>query len=304
MSKQSVPIGVMSIDKPAGLTSHDVVDKVRLFLGIKKIGHAGTLDPFATGVLVVAVGAATRLLQFTSTWHKTYRAEITLGSNSATDDLTGDIATVSNVKPSLADVKKVARSFVGKINQIPPIYSAKKMAGDKLYELARSGRRTEAIAAAGERRKIVSIYSIEIEKYQYPSLTLLIECGSGTYIRAIARDIGVMLDVGAYCAALRRLSVGPFDISESVSLDEISTDNALSLVHLPENLINHLPFTNFPSLSVAKLKNGLTVAVQENLNDDDNVALFTENNILFGVGKYNSFNDRISPTVILPTGDM
>ncbi len=210
--------GFLNVHKPPGPTSHDVVVCVRRRLPRKtKVGHAGTLDPFAQGVLVVCVGPATRLAGYVQAQPKRYAAEITLGATSSTDDPDGDIeARPRTGPPAEPDVREVIGRFVGEIEQVPPAHSAIHVAGRRAYELARAG---QAPALAPRR---VSIHGLDLVGYAWPLLTIDVRCGSGTYLRALARDIGEALGVGGYCSALTRTGVGTFELSAAVPLDELN----------------------------------------------------------------------------------
>jgi tRNA pseudouridine55 synthase len=211
-------IGFLNVFKPAGPTSHDVVAAARRRLPRKvKVGHCGTLDPFAEGVLVLCVGAATRLAQYVHRLPKRYIASVTLGASSATDDPTGEItpAPPAGGPPSAAQVRACAAAFVGEINQAPPAHSAIHVAGQRAYELARRGE-----APAISPRPVV-IHGIDVLRYEYPLLELDVRCGGGTYIRALARDIGAALGTAAYCSRLARTEIGAFHSSQAVRVEEL-----------------------------------------------------------------------------------
>lgn len=209
----------MLVNKPKGITSHDVVDAVRKATGVKKVGHAGTLDPNATGLLIVGVGReATRGLgEIAKNMKKVYEAEILLGATSDTDDAEGKIVHTNPAgsKPSRKEVKKIVKSFTGEQMQKPPEYSAIKIRGRKAYQLARQGKKVEL-----EPRKI-KIYSIKLLEYTYPVLTIECVVSSGTYIRALARDIGDKAGTGAYLNNLRRTSVGQYKLEDAVEVSDI-----------------------------------------------------------------------------------
>ncbi len=215
-------MGFLLIDKPAEITSHDVVDRVRRLTGERRVGHAGTLDPFATGLLIVGVGReATREMSKFVGLDKTYEAVFVLGATSDTDDLTGTITLCPPSEPlTQACVQEELQKFVGEIDQIPPAYSAIKIGGKKMYEEARAGKPMEAAA-----RK-VSIYSLSEIEGNTQTISLRIHCSSGTYIRAIARDLGRALGTGGYVQALRRTRIGSFSIDESVSMELLKHDGA------------------------------------------------------------------------------
>ncbi len=217
--------GFLLINKPIGPTSHDVVDMVRHATGIRTVGHAGTLDPFASGLLIVGVGReATRQLDSFKALPKTYLATLRLGTTSDTDDRTGHIEEfrIKNLELSFEKIEKILNLFIGEIDQVPPMYSAKKIKGQKLYELARRGHTVE-------RKPVkVSIYSIELKNARTDSLTnrqtvkLNITCSPGTYIRALARDIGEKLRCGAYCEELTRTAIGPFTLRKAITVEQLT----------------------------------------------------------------------------------
>lgn len=210
------------IDKPKGITSHDVVDYVRKVTEERRVGHSGTLDPNATGLLIVAVGReSTKKLADFSGKNKEYEAEIFLGEERETDDSEGEIVekrTDFSV-PKREKVEEILKSFVGDVFQVPPKYSAKKIRGKKAYELARKGKKINL------KPQKVTIYSIEVINYKYPVLKILVKVSKGTYIRAIARDIGREIGSGAYLKELRRTKIGEFDIQEAVFLKKLKKQN-------------------------------------------------------------------------------
>ena len=214
------------INKPKGWTSFDVVAYLRGSLKVKKIGHAGTLDPFATGLLIVGVErAATKKLEEFKNLSKTYQTKIRLGAYSDTQDSTGKITIhdTHNMIPMIDNVKKVLQTFIGKQKQLPPMYSAKKIKGKKLYKLARQGVEIE------REPNEIEIYGIKLLNYEYPQLEIEVNCGAGTYIRALAHDIGKALGTGAYCDELIRTKIGEYNISKALEVKNINKENYLQL---------------------------------------------------------------------------
>jgi tRNA pseudouridine55 synthase len=209
--------GFYNIRKPPGPTSHDIVAAVRRKLPRKtKVGHSGTLDPFASGVLVLCVGSATRLANYVQGQVKQYLAEITLGAMSSTDDCQGAIEPThdaSAIEPQR--VAAVITEFLGRVRQVPPAHSAVHVKGERAYNLARAGREFELTA------REVQIDRLELIRYNYPTLVVDVECHSGTYIRSLARDIGMRLGVGGYCSALERTAVGNFTVADAVGPHEL-----------------------------------------------------------------------------------
>lgn len=213
---------ILLIDKPAGMTSHDVVNAVRRHFGIRRVGHAGTLDPFATGLLILGVGKATKRLGALTGLDKSYEAGAFLGATSDTYDLDGVIRTNSvpaNAQPDLQKIQTALLNFLGEIEQKAPAFSAKKVGGKKLYELARKGEDVEHLRPV----KTVQISDIRILDYRWPHLSLSISCSSGTYIRSIVHDLGQILECGAYADSLRRTRIGTYDVTDAVPFSQIST---------------------------------------------------------------------------------
>lgn len=207
--------GIIIIDKPMGRTSHDMVYVMRKMTGIKKVGHTGTLDPEATGVLPVCIGSATKVADMLTLSDKCYRAELVLGMTTDTQDADGEVLTECAVTCTEDEIREAIMSFVGEIEQIPPMYSAIKQNGKKLYELARQGIEVE------RKKRKVTINSIDILKIDGERVTIDVSCSKGTYIRTLCEDIGLKLHVGAYMNTLRRTKTGPFTIEDSYTLKEL-----------------------------------------------------------------------------------
>ena len=276
--------GGLLINKPAGITSHDVIYKLRKLpqLAGIKIGHSGTLDPFATGVLLVLINGAVRLQDELHLLPKTYAAEIMLGANTDTDDATGkllpgskeiDEASTPSRKQILAALKHIKQQTT----QVPPIYSAIQIGGKRMYKLAREGRIVE------QKPRNITIHDIALENYSYPALTITVTCSTGTYIRAIARDIGTMLGTGGYCSQLERTAIGNFKIQNAIDLENIP-ENINSVLIPLEQLTEHLQSISFSDSNVAKLKNGREVEIVENIPQNTPIALKNSNNKVFGIG--------------------
>jgi len=219
--------GLLVVDKPAGCTSHDVVARVRKAAGQRKVGHAGTLDPDATGVLLVGLGRATRLMRFLSVERKSYRSDVVFGVATDTLDAAGRVVDRRAMSIDLETLVAVTQRFIGEIDQVPPMVSAIKVGGRRLHEIARAGEEVER-----EPRR-VRIDRIEVEALEpgpYPVATIVVECGSGTYIRALAADLGSALGGFAHVGTLRRLSVGSYTLDEAHPLDEVEADPAAVLL--------------------------------------------------------------------------
>jgi tRNA pseudouridine55 synthase len=219
MAGEEVTDGFFVVDKPLGVTSRDAVNRVQRCIprGVR-IGHCGTLDPLASGVLVLAIGAATRLVEYVQEQTKVYRAVVTLGANTSTDDSEGEPTPVPGaVAPDRPTVERVLGEFLGTIQQVPPAYSAAHVDGSRAYRLARQGKAVELAP------RPVRIDRIDIREFAYPRLDLEITCGKGTYIRSLARDVGRRLGTGGYLATLRRTRIGVFEEAGAISLDAPTT---------------------------------------------------------------------------------
>lgn len=220
-SKKVAACGILNIHKPPGCTSRDVVNQVQRFFGRKvRVGHAGTLDPMATGVLLVAVGRATKLIPVIHEYSKTYVAGFTFGQTSDTDDSTGNVSTVQVTQPvERQAVEDALQLQIGAIMQTPPAFSAVKVQGKRAYAVARKGQQVEI------KPRQVQVHEIEILEYQFPTLKLRIRCGSGTYIRSIARDVGLRLGIGGLMHELQRTVIGPYSLEDAIDADTVRADS-------------------------------------------------------------------------------
>lgn len=274
----------MLLDKPAGWTSHDVVAKLRKILGERQIGHAGTLDPDATGLLVIGVGNGTRLMRFLGDMDKTYVCEIVFGSTTDTLDDSGVVTGTFDM--GLVDAERartvIADRFVGDIMQVPPMVSALKVDGKRLHQLAREGIEVE------RQPRPITVHSFSVEPTVDPNvLSARIHCGSGTYVRSLGADLGEALGGGAHIRALRRLTTGPFDISDASTIE--------SPVLLPvERIVAHL---NAHTLDAKGIDDTLYGRVRDAFEDADPWAVFDESGSLVAV--FERFRDTLAkPTVV------
>ena len=274
------PAGFLNLKKPLHLTSHDVVAQVRRHnrtrTGSRKVGHAGTLDPLAEGVLVICLGEATRLSEYIMRGRKIYQAKITLGATTTTYDAAGEFL---ESKPAehlrLSDIQRVLPQFIGEIEQVPPMYSAIKVGGKKLYELARQGKTIER----NPRR--VTIHAIVALSWRSPVLELQIECGSGVYIRSLARDLGAALGVGGYLSGLTRTASGAFKISDSLKLDSITTDGEwLRHIISPYDALGHYTRVNLNTEEIESLRHGRFIRRPPDMADHIVFAFDTGNRLV------------------------
>lgn len=294
--------GVLIIDKPAGITSHDVVYRVRRTLKTKRVGHTGTLDPFATGVMVILVGQATRLAQFLDKDEKEYEALVRFGFETDTGDVTGLKSAESGMtadelaaKLAATDLEKVLALFRGEIDQVPPMYSAKKIDGQKLYELARKGETVERKAVK------VTITSLEMIESAADSLRMRVACSAGTYIRTLAEDIGREIGVGAHLTELRRTRAGRFDLTRSITLDDLAKLDEPTAALIPmEEAVGHLSALTLNTDRVSKTRSGLSTRIYEDLfADGATVRMIDEDGQLVAIGNFDAAENSVRPRVVM-----
>jgi tRNA pseudouridine55 synthase len=286
------PDGLLVLDKPAGITSRDAVDRaLRWFPRGTRVGHTGTLDPLATGVLVLTLGAATRLTDYVQRMPKTYRAGVRLGVRSDTDDANGTLTPVSvAVPPDAAEVARVAAGFVGTIAQVPPAYSAAKLGGRRAYDLARGGEEVTL------RPRPVHVYRIDVQAYAWPDLELEIDCGKGTYIRSLARDLGERLGCGGHVRTLRRTRVGPFTAEMGVAPDADAATAHARL--LPAAMaVAELPTVRLPEDLLRRLRQGQAVPLPDGIAAGE-VAVLTQAGELAAVAA--AAKSLLRPVKVLP----
>ncbi len=282
----NLPGGVLAIKKPMGLTSHDVVNRVRRLYNTKRVGHAGTLDPMACGVLVVLVGRAAKACEYISSDKKGYRAVMRLGITTDTEDTTGEILTKCENIPTADAVRGVAASFVGKIKQIPPMYSALKVNGQKLYDLARQG-----VTVEREAREI-EIFSLACEPTESETDYILdVECSGGTYIRTLCADIGARLGCGGAMAALERVEACGIALSECYTLEEIdgmSEDKRQDLLLPTERLFSDLPTVRLSAFFEKLFRDGCPIyqkKIRTAYKSGQRVRVCAENGAFFALGE-------------------
>ncbi len=247
--------GLLNLSKPAEMTSRQAVNLVERLTRPVRAGHAGTLDPLATGVLVVCVGAATRLIGYVQRMPKRYKGTFLLGRQSPTEDIEGEVIELADTPvPTREQVVAAAARFIGRIDQRPPAFSAVKVAGRRAYELARQGRQPELAP------RPVMIHSIEVAAYRYPELVLDVTCGGGTYIRSLGRDLAESLGTAAVMSALVRSSIGSFTLEDAVDPRQLNGDNWQQFLQPPLRAVEFLPRVQLSADDVNRIRTGLTIA--------------------------------------------
>lgn len=245
--------GILNLDKPRGLTAHEVVDRVRASAGLRRVGHAGTLDPMARGVLLVCVGRATRMAEYLVHLPKAYRARIHLGVVTDTYDAEGVVVAERPVEVERAAVEATLERFRGPILQVPPMYSAIKREGQPLYRLARRGMTVE------RRPRPVEVYRLELTEWAPPELVLEVSCSSGTYVRSLAHDLGQELGCGAHLADLVRLACGEFRLEDAIALDDVTPDRLPLLLLPPDVALRQYPALRLGEEAASAVRLGQTV---------------------------------------------
>ena len=289
MEEKFEPCGVLVVDKPQGMTSHDVVGKVRRLYHTRKVGHTGTLDPMATGVLVILIGRAAKAAEYLSVHQKRYAATMRLGLTTDTEDVTGTVLTTAESIPAPDLVTEKAAGFVGEILQVPPMYSALKVGGQKLVDLARRGIEIERKA------RPVTVYALSCTHLKENDYALDVHCSSGTYIRTLCADIGKALGCGGVMAALRRTQTGGFALAECVTPDQLeamSDEARLSLLIPIERLFDDLPAVKLPAFYEKLCRNGCEI-YQKKIGVDHKagtrVRLCSEGGDFFALGEVRDF---------------
>jgi tRNA pseudouridine55 synthase len=250
--------GFLNVNKPKGVTSRDVVNRVQRLVRPVKVGHAGTLDPLATGVLVLALGPATRLIEYAQAGRKRYRGEFLLGRRSDTEDLEGVVTELPDPpRPTRDDIEALLPRFVGRIEQRPPAYSALKVAGRRAYDLARRG---EAVELAP---RPVEVYELTLVDYDYPQVTLDVVCGAGTYIRSLGRDVGEALGTAAVMSSLARTAVGEFPLNEACDFDTLSPETIRARLESPLKALAGMPRVRLNEAELDRIARGMTVTIRE-----------------------------------------
>ena len=285
--------GVLVVNKHGGVTSHDIVGKIRRLYSTRAVGHTGPLDPLATGVLVVLIGRAAKAAEYLVSDTKKYKAMLKLGLTSDTEDITGEILTRSESIPSVEDVMRICESFVGKSKQIPPMYSALKIGGRKLCDLAREGKVVEREA------RDIEIFSLDcVATDKNDEYIIDVRCSSGTYIRTLCADIGAKLGCGGVMATLERSEAGGFDVSGSVSiaeLEEMSETERLSLLLSTESLFSNLASVKLPEFYEKLCRNGCEIyqkKIKTEFELGTRVRLYGKDGVFFALGEVKEYGEE------------
>lgn len=288
----SEPEGVLILNKPRGITSHDAVYRIRRLFETKKVGHTGTLDPLAEGVLVLLVGKAARAAEYLACDTKSYVALLRLGITTDTEDITGSVLTECNNIPCESEVQSAVGSFYGEIEQIPPMYSALKVGGKKLYELAREGKTVERAA-----RKI-NVYDISAQKtVRDDEYTLSVSCSSGTYIRTLCADIGNALGCGGVMASLTRTRAGDFSLENAVTLEQLdgmTLEERYGLLIPTESLFSAVPHVALPDFYYKLCLNGCEIyqkKIKSNFSIGERVRLCSPSGEFFALGEVREYEN-------------
>lgn len=254
------PVGILNLHKPTGMTSREVVDRVVRAAKTGRVGHAGTLDPLATGVVLVCVGWATRLVPCLHELRKLYRAEFLLGRTSDTDDITGQVEMLAGgTLPDVAAVRDALPQYLGRIRQVPPQHSAVHSQGRRAYQWARQGVAVELVP------REVEVFRFDLLLYDFPRLVVEIECGSGTYIRALGRDLGRDLGCGAVMSRLERLAIGAFNVESAVSPAELTAENLWEHLLPPLSAVRHWPQFECPEHLLVNVQQGKALPCPANI---------------------------------------
>ncbi|WP_368491226.1 tRNA pseudouridine(55) synthase TruB [Clostridium sp. BJN0013] len=282
--------GILNINKPEGMTSFDVVRKVKFMLKDKKVGHTGTLDPIASGVLPVCIGRATKFADYIVESKKIYLAQLRLGITTETYDREGNIVNIKNIDLKEKDIIDEILSFQGEIEQVPPMYSALKVNGKRLYDLARKGIEVE------RKKRKITIYSIDIVNIDLPYVLFEVTCSKGTYIRSLCNDIGNKLNCGGTMWNLKRLSTGNFNIADSIALEDLDSENILNYIIPIDKALYRYPEILIEHKYVKKVLNGISIKDEKFLNRTIKGQLYRvyiEGNKFIGMGMNKDFQFKI-----------
>lgn len=267
--------GLLNVHKPPGMTSREAVDYVKRLVHPVKTGHAGTLDPLASGVLIVCVGSATRLIEYVQAMPKRYVATFLLGRTSDTEDIEGDVRLISDARqPTDTQLRAAAAKMIGVIQQRPPAYSALKVQGRRAYDLARAGKPVDLAP------RPIEIQSIDIVSYDYPELVLDIECGSGTYIRSLGRDLAEAVGTSAVMSALVRTAIGGFKVDDAMMPERLTRETMAAWLHPPVAAVDLLDKLTLSRGEIERLHQGLTIARARDITTAEIAAIDERGNLV------------------------
>ena len=267
--------GILNLNKPSGITSREAVNQVQRLVRPAKIGHTGTLDPLASGVLVLCLGTATRLVEYVQRMPKTYYATFLLGRHSDTEDIEGHVTVLPDPPiPTLQQAEAVLANFQGTILQRPPVYSALKIRGRRACDLARQGKPVELAARS------ITIEELKIHNYNYPQLTLDIKCGSGTYVRSLGRDIGSALGTAAVMSSLERTAVGCFDITQAEILEQLKHSDIVNKLLPATSAVNLLEKITLTETQQERIARGMSIEQPPGISDTEVAALNTNGQLV------------------------
>jgi tRNA pseudouridine55 synthase len=265
---QKTQAGLVNVEKPRGMTSRQVVDCVKRLVRPAKTGHAGTLDPLAAGVLIVCVGAATRLIEYVQAMPKRYVGTFLLGRASDTEDVEGEVRLLADTRqPAEAELRAAAARFIGVTEQRPPAYSAIKVQGRRAYDLARAGQPVDLAS------RPVEIYRLDVVRYRYPELVLDVECGSGTYIRSLGRDLAQAVGTSAVMSALVRTAIGPFTLDEAWSPERLTRETIADWLQPPIRAVESLSKLTLSASEIERVRHGLSIARTIDVGTDEIAAV-------------------------------
>lgn len=287
--------GYIVVDKPGGWTSHDVVARVRRVLGERRVGHAGTLDPAAVGVLPIAVGLATRTVEYLAGSSKSYRASVTFGVETDSHDADGTVTRVANVGSlDLSNIEPVLATFRGTRMQVPPVQSAIRVGGQRLYDIARTGQTIDVPS------REVTMHSLAVVDWRSPTLTIDVTCSKGTYMRSLARDLGARLETGAYLSHLARTRSGPFTLDQAVLIDDLGMLHESlgwgGLAYHPDWVLQHMPAVVLDDGAARSWAMGQTVQLRRTV--DGTVRTYDHDGEWLGIGEAGGCVLR--PTKVIP----
>jgi tRNA pseudouridine55 synthase len=281
--------GILNLNKPSGPTSHDVVAKIRRITGQRRVGHAGTLDPIATGVLILCLGRATRMSEYLMDSKKIYRAQVRLGIATNTYDAEGKVVSEAPVTVVRGDIEAALERFRGQILQVPPMYSALKRDGEPLYRLARRG------VTVDRPPRPVEIHRLDIIAWEPPELTLELTCSRGTYVRSLAHDLGQELGCGAHLAGLLRVASGTFHVKDAVTVDDVTAERLPELTLPPDAALRDRPALHLDAKATRAIRSGLPIPATSHTEEETLARAYGPDGTFLAVVAYEESGDVWAP---------